>query len=68
MATYTAAQLAALKAQLAAGITSAAYGDKRTEFRSLAELRELIAIIERDLAGTERVRQFRVTTASDRGL
>ena len=61
-----------LKAQIASGVSSAGYGDKRTEFRSLTELRQILNDLEEELAGLlgqgGRVRQIRMTTQADKGL
>jgi hypothetical protein len=57
MAGFTQAQLNAIKEAFASGITSVMYDGKRTEYRSLAEMRQIIATIEADLAsqaGTSR--------------
>jgi len=65
-------KIVALKTVIVSGVESAAYGDKKTEFRSLEELREILAGLEEeleDLLGLGgRVRQFRMTTQSDKGL
>ena len=54
------------------GVNSAGYGDKRTEFRSLTELRQILDGLEEDLAALlglgGRVRQIRMTTQADKGL
>jgi hypothetical protein len=65
-------QIAALKSVIVSGVNSAGYGDKRTEFRSLAELRQILADLEEqleELLGTGgRTRQIRMTTQWDKGL
>lgn len=65
-------QIISIKQTMVSGVESAAYGDKRTEFRSLSELREILAALEEeldDLLGTGgRVRQIRMTTQWDKGL
>lgn len=68
MANYTQAQLDALRAALAQGVTNVSYGDKRVDYRSLDEMRQLISIMERDIAGNPRRRRFRVRTSEDKGL
>ena len=61
-------QINALKAIELSGVNSAGYGDKRTEFRSLADLRQIIGDAEAALTGMPRVRQIRMTTQADKGL
>jgi hypothetical protein len=65
-------QITALKAVIFSGVNSAGYGDKRTEFRSLAELRQILNGLEEDLAELlgygGRIRQIRMTTQADKGL
>lgn len=62
----------AITTVITSGVNSAGYGDKRTEFRSLTELRQILADLEEDLAdalGTGgRIRQIRMTTSSDKAL
>ena len=57
---------------ITSGVNSAGYGDKRTEFRSLSELRQILDGLKDDLAGAlgygGRVRQIRMTTQADKGL
>src|SRR4029077_18419381 len=43
-------QITALKAIIVSGVNSAGYGDKRTEFRSLAEMRQILNDLEEALA------------------
>lgn len=54
------------------GTESAAYGDKRVEYRSLEELREILNALEEeleDLLGLGgRMRQIRITNNYDKGL
>jgi hypothetical protein len=65
-------QIKGLKTIIISGVDSAGYGDKRTEFRSLAELRQILSGLEEeleDLLGRGgRMRQIRMTTAWDKGL
>jgi len=65
-------QITALKTIIVSGVDSAAYGDKRTEFRSLAEMRQILNGLEEDLAAAlgqgGRIRQIRMTTSADKGL
>lgn len=50
MAAFTQAQLDAIKRAYATGVTRVTYEGKTTEYRSLAEMRQIIATIEADLA------------------
>jgi hypothetical protein len=65
-------QIKGLKTIIVSGVDSAGYGDKRTEFRSLAELRQILSDLEEeleDLSGRGgRMRQIRMTTQWDKGL
>ena len=49
MADYTAEQIQALRDAIASGILTVRHGDKQTTFRSLAEMREALAIMESSL-------------------
>jgi hypothetical protein len=66
------ARITALKTVIASGVEGAGYGDKRTDFRSLAELRQILNDLEDDLAASlgfgGRPRQIRMTTQWDKGL
>ena len=66
------AQIGAIKSLVVSGVNSAAYGDKRTEFRSLTELRQILNDLEEDLADAlgmgGRIRQIRMTAQADKGL
>lgn len=56
----------ALKDAIASGATTVRYNDRQVTYRSLAEMRETLGMIESDIAsssGTARVRQIRFTTA-----
>jgi hypothetical protein len=61
-----------IKAVMVSGVESASYGDKRSEFRSLAELRQILNGLEEeldDLLGRGgRIRQIRITAQWDKGL
>jgi hypothetical protein len=65
-------QIDGLKSLIISGVNSAGYGDKRTEFRSLSDLRQILNDLEEDLAAAlgfgGRVRQIRMTTQADKGL
>lgn len=50
----TQAELDALRAARNRGVLSVGHGDKRVQYRSLAEMDRLIARMERELAGTSR--------------
>lgn len=50
MAGFTQGQLDAIKLAYASGVTRVSYDGKTTEYRSLAEMRQIIATIEADLA------------------
>jgi len=64
----TQAQLDAIEVLIASGVSAASYGDKRTEMRSFAELREIRADVTASISGKKRIRQIRVTSNSDKGL
>lgn len=65
-------QIAQIKTVITSGVNSAGYGDKRTEFRSLSELQQILDGLEEDLAAAlgagGRIRQIRMTTQWDKGL
>ncbi|HEV8503708.1 MAG TPA: hypothetical protein VGR63_19205 [Casimicrobiaceae bacterium] len=67
-----AGQIAQITTVINSGVNSAGYGDKRTEFRSLSELQQILNGLEEDLAealgGGGRIRQIRMTTQADKGL
>lgn len=50
MPAFTQSQLDAIRRAYASGVTSVMYDGKRTEYRSLAEMRVIISEIETDLA------------------
>jgi hypothetical protein len=50
MAGFTQGQLDAIKRAYASGVTRVSYNGANTEYRSLAEMRQIIATIEADLA------------------
>ncbi|WP_347268141.1 hypothetical protein [Paracoccus sp. (in: a-proteobacteria)] len=50
MAGFSQAQLEAIRLAYASGVTRVSYDGKVTEYRSLAEMRQIIATIEADLA------------------
>jgi hypothetical protein len=65
-------QIDGLVTVITSGVNSAGYGDKRTEFRSLTELRQILDGLREDLAEAlgmgGRIRQIRMTTQADKGL
>ena len=65
-------QIGQIRTVINSGVNSAGYGDKRTEFRSLSELQQILDGLEEDLAGAlgagGRIRQIRMTTQADKGL
>lgn len=64
--------IGSIKSVIVSGVNSAGYGDKRTEFRSLSELRQILNGLEEELDGLlgngGRIRQIRMTTQADKGL
>ena len=65
---YTQAQLDALINVISSGVNSSGYGDKRVDFRSLAELREIMNDMQTQLSGSSRLRQIRIVSPSEKGL
>jgi hypothetical protein len=65
---YTQADIDALTAKIASGVASAGYGDKRTEFRSLADLRQILNDMNTAVSGASRLRQIRIMSPPDKGL
>ena len=65
-------QITSIRTVISSGVESAGYGDKRTEFRSLEELREILNGLEEELADLlglgGRIRQIRMTNQWDKGL
>jgi hypothetical protein len=66
------ANIISIRQVIASGTESAAYGDKRVEYRSLEELREILNGLEEALADLlgygGRMRQIRMTNQWDKGL
>ena len=65
---FTQAQIDQLINVIASGVNSSGYGDKRVDFRSLAELRQILDDMQTEVGGTTRIRQIRMTSPSDKGL
>jgi hypothetical protein len=67
-----AGQIAQITQLISSGVNSAGYGDKRTEFRSLSDLRQILDDLKQDLAAAlgfgGRIRQIRMTMQADKGL
>jgi hypothetical protein len=66
------ARIEAIKSLMASGVDGAGYGDKRTDFRSLDELRWILNDLQEQLDEAmgvgRRVRQYRMVTPWDKGL
>lgn len=65
---FTQAQIDSLTELIASGVNSAGYGDKRTEFRSLSDMRQILNDMQTQVAGGQRMRQIRMTSPADKGL
>lgn len=63
---FTQAQIDALRESIAQGVTTVQFGDRSTTYRSLKEMRDLLAMMETDVSGTTRPRAYVVT--SGKGL
>jgi hypothetical protein len=65
-------QIDSITTVIVSGVNSAGYGDKRTDFRSLSELRQILNGLEEALADAlgrgGRIRQIRMTTSADKAL
>ena len=68
MAVYTQSQVDALRRAYARGVTRVSYGDKTVEYRSLDEMKRVIAEMDGDVSGTPRARRFYTTTQAHKGL
>lgn len=65
---YTQTQRDALEAAIATGALTVRYGDTTTTYRSLAEMSQVLAAMDRDLstaAGTRKRRVTKVTCTRD---
>ena len=63
---YTIEQYEALKDAIVSGVTTVTYGDKTVSYRSLAEMKDAVRIIEAELF-PERVPRRRRLAEIDRG-
>lgn len=69
MATYTAAQRAALVASIAEGAKTVKYEDREVEYRSIKDMLALLHAMDKDLGTSSRSpRQRRVLTQTSKGL
>lgn len=66
MADYTLEDYQALKKAIAKGVHSVAYGDKNVTYRSLAEMKEVLKMMEEELF-PERTPRRRRFASIDRG-
>lgn len=66
--TVTATEIATLRKAINSGATRVSYGDKSVEYRSLTEMKETLAAMEREYASVTRTRQFRFIAPADKGL
>ncbi|UEM11728.1 hypothetical protein G6321_00031200 [Bradyrhizobium barranii subsp. barranii] len=66
--TFTQQQQQDLLTAIASGAERVSYSDKSVEYRSLSELREILAGIDADLSGVKARRTFRMVSPWDRGL
>ena len=65
---YTVQQLQDVINATASGAQRVSYGDKSVEYRSLSELRQILATMTSDIAGITPRRTFRMVTPPDKGL
>lgn len=62
------ARLSTLKAALATGASLVQHGDKRVQYRSIAEIRAAIGAVEQDIAllgGAAVIRSYKLTSSKD---
>ena len=57
---FTIEQYTALKEAIATGATTITYGDKTVSYRSLAEMKDLVRMIEEELFPERRLRRRRL--------
>lgn len=65
---WTQSQLDALKDAYARGVLSVGHGDKRVQYRSLQEMEQTIARIERALAGASRPKRYALARTPRKGF
>lgn len=65
---YSETQRVALEKAYLSGVTDVEYDGRRTKFRSLAELKQLLDEVTTRLDGQTRRTHFLVTTPGDKGL
>jgi len=68
MGNFTQNQLDTLRSAFATGQLRVSYGDKTVVYRSLEEMKDLMGVMERDIASsssyaTKQVRQVRIRTS-----
>ncbi|WP_375791188.1 phage head-tail joining protein [Bradyrhizobium sp. vgs-9] len=66
--TFTQQQQQDLINAIASGAERVSYSDKSVEYRSLTELREILAGIDAELTGVKARRTFRMVSPWDKGL
>lgn len=67
MATYTQAQVDSLRDAYVRGVLTVEHAGKKVTYRSLSEMARLLALMERDLAGTARPKRFALAAIPRRG-
>lgn len=65
---YTETMRTALLKAYTSGVTRVAYDGKSTDFRSLAELKQLLDEVSAELDNRKRRRRFLARTRGDKGL
>lgn len=61
---YTQADIDALKASIKQGVLRVRKGDREIEYRSLAEMREQLAVMENEVNGSSATPRFSLATHS----
>jgi hypothetical protein len=64
---FTVARYEALKSSIASGLLSVQYEDRRETYRSLAEMQQILRLMESEL-GVVRSRGVRMRAQTDKGL
>jgi hypothetical protein len=59
---WTQTDIVALKKAIATGATRVRYADRDVTYRSLSEMKEILALIEQEVNGSTRIRQIRVNS------